>query len=76
MLLLDNGYVYACGNNFYAQLGYNFRQKNYKENQVRVCVCVCVCELNIQLKKKAVYTIQDYLLNATGLIKLPTGVNR
>ncbi|XP_070212798.1 uncharacterized protein [Littorina saxatilis] len=35
MLLLDNGHVYSVGNNFYAQLGYNFREKNYKENQIR-----------------------------------------
>ncbi|XP_054755639.2 uncharacterized protein LOC129261609 [Lytechinus pictus] len=31
---LENGRAYSCGNNFYAQLGYDFRIKNYKENQV------------------------------------------
>ncbi|XP_030832752.1 ultraviolet-B receptor UVR8 isoform X2 [Strongylocentrotus purpuratus] len=31
---LENGRAYSCGNNFYVQLGYDFRVKNYKENQV------------------------------------------
>ncbi len=31
---LDNGQCYSSGNNFYAQLGYDFRIKNYKDNQV------------------------------------------
>ncbi|XP_025077911.1 ultraviolet-B receptor UVR8-like [Pomacea canaliculata] len=39
MVVLTNGHVYSFGNNFYAQLGYNFREKNYKENQVeRQCL--------------------------------------
>ncbi|RUS80177.1 hypothetical protein EGW08_012066, partial [Elysia chlorotica] len=33
MVLLTNGQVYAFGNNFYAQLGYDFRKETYKENQ-------------------------------------------
>ncbi|CAL1545062.1 unnamed protein product [Lymnaea stagnalis] len=33
MIVMDNGHVYACGNNFYAQLGYDFRKETYKENQ-------------------------------------------
>ncbi|GFO04203.1 X-linked retinitis pigmentosa GTPase regulator [Plakobranchus ocellatus] len=33
MVLLSNGRVYAFGNNFYAQLGYDFRKETYKENQ-------------------------------------------
>ncbi|GFS15496.1 RCC1 and BTB domain-containing protein 2 [Elysia marginata] len=33
MVLLTNGQVYAFGNNFYAQLGYDFRTETYKENQ-------------------------------------------
>ncbi|XP_033749791.1 uncharacterized protein LOC117334342 isoform X2 [Pecten maximus] len=36
MVVLSNGQVYSFGNNFYAQLGYNFREKTYKENQGRL----------------------------------------
>ena len=32
---LSNGHVFSFGNNFCAQLGYDFRIKNYKENQVQ-----------------------------------------
>ncbi|XP_045216677.2 bifunctional serine/threonine-protein kinase/NEDD4-like E3 ubiquitin-protein ligase isoform X2 [Mercenaria mercenaria] len=32
---LENGNVFSFGNNFHAQLGYDFRQKNYKENQTQ-----------------------------------------
>ncbi|OWF41330.1 uncharacterized protein LOC110462625 isoform X2 [Mizuhopecten yessoensis] len=35
MVVFSNGQVYSFGNNFYAQLGYNFREKNYKENQIK-----------------------------------------
>ncbi|XP_060064104.1 uncharacterized protein LOC132544517 isoform X2 [Ylistrum balloti] len=35
MVVFNNGQVYSFGNNFYAQLGYNFREKNFKENQTR-----------------------------------------
>ncbi|XP_069138593.1 uncharacterized protein [Argopecten irradians] len=35
MVVLKTGQVYSFGNNYYAQLGYNFREKNYKENQTR-----------------------------------------
>ena len=34
MVWLGDGHVYAFGNNFYAQLGYNFQQSNYKQNKV------------------------------------------
>ncbi|XP_072373732.1 uncharacterized protein [Scyliorhinus torazame] len=30
----DTGHCYGFGNNFYAQLGYDFRKGNYKENQL------------------------------------------
>lgn len=33
----ENGRCYSSGNNFYAQLGYDFRVPNYKENQVGEC---------------------------------------
>ncbi|KAL3865609.1 hypothetical protein ACJMK2_042981 [Sinanodonta woodiana] len=33
MVWLKNGHVFTFGNNFYAQLGYDFREKNYKEKQ-------------------------------------------
>ena len=33
---LDNGHMYSFGNNYFAQLGYDFRIKKYKENQVGV----------------------------------------
>ncbi|CAH1254303.1 HERC6 [Branchiostoma lanceolatum] len=32
---LTNGNCYSFGNNYYAQLAYNFRIQNYKENQLR-----------------------------------------
>ncbi|XP_078617529.1 uncharacterized protein LOC144885472 isoform X2 [Branchiostoma floridae x Branchiostoma japonicum] len=32
---LTNGKCYSFGNNYYAQLAYNFRIQNYKENQLR-----------------------------------------
>lgn len=35
MVWLENGHVYSFGNNFHAQLGYDFREKNYKENQTK-----------------------------------------
>ncbi|KAL8565231.1 hypothetical protein ACOMHN_001129 [Nucella lapillus] len=35
LVVLDNGHVVSFGNNFYAQLGYNFREQNYKENQMQ-----------------------------------------
>ncbi|XP_060563463.1 X-linked retinitis pigmentosa GTPase regulator-like isoform X2 [Ruditapes philippinarum] len=35
MVWLENGNVFSFGNNFHAQLGYDFRQKNYKENQTQ-----------------------------------------
>ncbi|XP_050403705.1 uncharacterized protein LOC126819621 isoform X2 [Patella vulgata] len=34
MVWLDNGHVYSFGNNFYAQLGYDFNDELYKENQL------------------------------------------
>ncbi|XP_076465916.1 uncharacterized protein LOC143297438 isoform X2 [Babylonia areolata] len=34
LVVMDNGNLHSFGNNFYAQLGYNFRENNYKENQV------------------------------------------
>ncbi|CAC5359667.1 unnamed protein product [Mytilus coruscus] len=33
MVWLTNGNVFSFGNNFYAQLGYDFKEQNYKENQ-------------------------------------------
>jgi alpha-tubulin suppressor-like RCC1 family protein len=30
----NNGYCYSFGNNFNAQLGYNFSKADFKENQV------------------------------------------
>ncbi|XP_071964349.1 uncharacterized protein [Antedon mediterranea] len=33
VLVTQEGKCFGFGNNFYAQLGYNFRMKNYKENQ-------------------------------------------
>ncbi|XP_071794911.1 uncharacterized protein [Asterias amurensis] len=33
-LWLENGVCFSWGNNFYAQLGYDFRIENYKDNQV------------------------------------------
>ena len=35
MIWLENGHVFSFGNNFHAQLGYDFKEKNYKQNQVR-----------------------------------------
>ncbi|XP_078313714.1 uncharacterized protein LOC111129310 isoform X6 [Crassostrea virginica] len=35
MVWLSNGNVFSFGNNFHAQLGYDYRAKNYKENQVK-----------------------------------------
>ncbi|KAI8478252.1 hypothetical protein Bbelb_440170 [Branchiostoma belcheri] len=32
---LTNGHCYSFGNNYYAQLAYNFRVQNYKENQLK-----------------------------------------
>ena len=37
MVWLENGHVFSFGNNFFAQLGYDFKEKNYKENQVNEC---------------------------------------
>ncbi|XP_033121866.1 ultraviolet-B receptor UVR8-like [Anneissia japonica] len=34
VIVTQEGKCFSFGNNFYAQLGYNFRMKNYKENQV------------------------------------------
>ncbi|XP_046350491.2 uncharacterized protein LOC124131328 isoform X1 [Haliotis rufescens] len=34
IIWLKNGHAYSFGNNFYAQLGYNFKEPNYKENQL------------------------------------------
>ena len=31
----DTGQAYSFGNNFYAQLGYDFKRPDYKENQVQ-----------------------------------------
>lgn len=36
MVWLSNGNVFSFGNNFNAQLGYDYRSKNYKENQVNM----------------------------------------
>lgn len=36
MVWLSNGNVFSFGNNFHAQLGYDYRSKNYKENQVNM----------------------------------------
>lgn len=36
----ENGECYSFGNNFSAQLGYDFRKTDFKENQVRTC-CTC-----------------------------------
>ncbi|KAK3601176.1 hypothetical protein CHS0354_004375 [Potamilus streckersoni] len=33
MVWLKNGHVFTFGNNFYAQLGYDFKEKNYKDKQ-------------------------------------------
>lgn len=38
MVWLSNGNVFSFGNNFHAQLGYDYRSKNYKENQVNVLI--------------------------------------
>jgi len=35
MVWLDNGQVFTFGNNFNAQLGFDFRERKHKENQVR-----------------------------------------
>ncbi|XP_061172977.1 uncharacterized protein LOC133182235 isoform X1 [Saccostrea echinata] len=35
MVWLSNGNVFSFGNNFHAQLGYDYRAMNYKENQVK-----------------------------------------
>ncbi|XP_048734330.2 uncharacterized protein LOC125650251 isoform X3 [Ostrea edulis] len=35
MVWLSNGNVFSFGNNFHAQLGYDYRSKHYKENQVK-----------------------------------------
>ncbi|XP_046574453.1 uncharacterized protein LOC124282489 [Haliotis rubra] len=34
IIWLKNGHAYSFGNNFYAQLGYDFKEKTYKENQL------------------------------------------
>lgn len=34
MVWLENGHVFTFGNNFNAQLGFDFRERNFKENQV------------------------------------------
>ncbi|KAK3097505.1 hypothetical protein FSP39_010255 [Pinctada imbricata] len=35
MVWLTNGNVFSFGNNYYAQLGYDFREETYKENQTK-----------------------------------------
>ncbi|CAL8250691.1 unnamed protein product [Boreogadus saida] len=37
----DTGQAYSFGNNFYAQLGYDFKRPDYKENQVCCSVHTC-----------------------------------
>ncbi|XP_067664696.1 uncharacterized protein [Haliotis asinina] len=34
IIWLKNGHTYSFGNNFYAQLGYDFKEPSYKENQL------------------------------------------
>ncbi|CAH1796404.1 unnamed protein product [Owenia fusiformis] len=34
-IVMENGHMFSFGNNFYAQLGYDFRIKKYKSNQVK-----------------------------------------
>ena len=34
MVWLTNGNVFSFGNNFFAQLGYDFKDQDHKENQV------------------------------------------
>ena len=46
MIWLDNGHVFSFGNNFYAQLGYDFKEKNYKENQVTTIYSSIITDLN------------------------------
>lgn len=46
MVWLSNGNVFSFGNNFHAQLGYDYRSQNYKENQVNMLLHVeIVCYL-------------------------------
>ena len=35
VVLTESGRIFTCGNNFNAQLGYDFRASNYKQHQVR-----------------------------------------
>lgn len=53
MVWLTNGNVFSFGNNFYAQLGYDFKEQNYKENQVVFKV--------IFISYKSFYRIYIYL---------------
>ena len=50
MIWLDNGHVFSFGNNFYAQLGYDFKEKNYKENQVNSIYNSNITDLNYYSK--------------------------
>ena len=36
VVVTESGRVFTCGNNFDAQLGYDFRMGGYKQHQVRV----------------------------------------
>ena len=49
MVLLSNGQVFAFGNNFYAQLGYDFKSERYKENQVSRFILIYLCTRDDQL---------------------------
>ena len=61
MLLLANGQVLGFGNNSYAQLGYDFRENKYKENQVNHLFIIL--ELMILFKPKDIaWKITDYML--------------
>ena len=53
MVWLTNGNVFSFGNNFFAQLGYDFKDQDYKENQVVTIVTSLVDILMIYL---SVYT--------------------